>query len=871
MNGLPTGTVTFLFTDVEGSTRRVQELGAVWAEVVEQHDELMRAAVEDHGGTVIRIEGDSVFASFASAADGVGTAVAAQQALAAAEWAGGPLLVRMGLHTGLGLLGGSDYIGIDVHRAARVASSAHGGQIVVSEATAPLIERSLPPGCELVDLGKHRLKDLADAETLLQVVVPGMRRDFPPLNTLDLVRHNLPVQVTSFVGRAREIAEARRLLAVNRILTLLGPGGTGKTRLALQVAAEVSDEFSDGVFFVSLAEVADHRLIASTVLDALGVAPGAGEPGERLQRLLATKSLLLVMDNFEHLSEGATIVSDIVRTSPGSKVLATSRVPLRVSGEQEMALDPLDVSTAGPEGDPGALERVDAVHLFLERAAAVQPDFALTPENAATVVELVRRLDGLPLAIELVVPRLRLLSVEAVLERLDLSRLGGGSRDLPERHRTLWNAVAWSEEALTPAQRNLFCLLAAFAGGGALAEIEAVARKCDPDSDVLEGLAALVETSLLRRVDRGGDRFEMLVVIREYAAERLEDSGKRPMVEEAHAEAYLALAEEAERHLLGRDRKKWLDALTLDHDNLRAATSFFVREQATDNALRIAWAMWRFWQIKGHIYEGRRLIDEVLALPGGEPLRRAKAVEASGGIAWWQGDLVRAKDEYEVALDLQRALGDPAEVANALYNHGLAVSFAAGVAGGDPTGREALAEAEEIYRRLADRRGMGDVNWGLGNVTHFGEDDPAASLEYFRAAIDDYAAAGSVFGEGWARFEVGSALLGLGRLDEGEDALRRGLALLYESGDESAVVLFMIAFAALALARGDLARAYRLAGAAWALRDRSGLDIISIPQIEMEGVELATVEALTGPDAEAYRQGRSLSTAQAVALALETS
>ena len=871
MRVLPTGVVTFLFTDVEGSTRRVIELGPVWRDVVERHDALMKTAVEDHDGTVIRIEGDSVFAAFAVPSEAVAAAVAAQQALAAASWPGGePLLVRMGLHTGHGVLGGSDYIGIDVHRAARVSSSAHGGQIVISEATAPLAESHLPPGCELLDLGKHRLKDLSEAETLFQVVVPGMRHDFPPLHTLDLVHHNLPVQVTSFVGRTREIAEARRLLATNRILTLLGPGGTGKTRLALQVAAEASGDFPDGVYFVSLAEVADHRLIASTVLDALSVAPGAVEPGERLQRLLVAKSVLLVMDNFEHLIEGATIVSDIVRSSPRSKVLVTSRIPLRVSGEQEMAIDPLEMNSSGQEVDPATLERMDAIHLFLERAAAVQPGFALTPENASTVANLVRRLDGLPLAIELVVPRLRLLSVEAVLERLDLAKLGGGSRDLPERHRTLWNAVAWSEETLTPQQRNLFCLLAVFAGGGELPEIEAVTRACDPALDVLDGLAALVESSLLRRAGSGADRFEMLVVIREYASDRLDESGRRDTIEAAHAAAYLALAEEAQRHLLGSDRKRWLEALTVDHDNLRAATAFFIRTGGTDEALRMGWALWRFWQIRGHIYEGRGQIDAILALPGGEPRWRAKAIEASGGIAWWEGNLPRANRDYAAALSLQRQLGDPAELANALYNAGLGHSFGSQVGDGDPTmGREAMTEAEQIYRRLGDRRGLGDVNWGWGNLAYSIDNDPVVALERFTAAIDDYAAAGSVFGEGWARFEVGSALLGLDRLDEAEVALRRGLELLYGSGDESAVVLYVVVFAAVALKRGDARRAYTLAGAAWALRDRSGLDIISIPQVEMEGLTLAALEALTGEDGAAYQAGRRLSTAQAVAMAIQ--
>ena len=874
MNDFPTGTVTFLFTDVEGSTRLVQILGDRWPAVVAEHESLIRDAVADHHGSVVRTEGDSVFAVFPSAVDAVGAAVASQTAIAGHPWPeDGVIRVRMGMHTGLGTLGGSDYVGIDVHRAARVGASGHGGQIVLSEATAPLVERALPDRTELVDLGKHRLKDLSEAETLFQVSVLGLETAFPPLKTLERISHNLPVQVTSFVGREREIAEALALFERTRVLTLLGPGGTGKTRLALQIAAEASDRFRDGVYFVALADIADPGLIPSAVLDAFGVAAagGARSPGERLSGLIATRSVLLVLDNFEHLVEAAGVVSELARSSPESKFLITSRIPLRVSGEQEMPVAPLAVGDDLETLNAESLAQVESVRLFVERAAAVRPGFAVTTDNASAIAGLVRRLDGLPLAIELVVPRLRLLSVEAILERLDTRTLGGGTRDVPERHRTLWSAIAWSDESLEPRHRSLFCSLGVFAGGARLEEIEAVLAACDPAIDVLEGLATLVESSLLRRVEGDSDRFEMLTVIREYAADRLDASGKRDLLETTHASVYLAITERAAAHLLGRERKRWLNVLTADHDNLRAALACFIDHGRTKEALQMVSAQWRFWQIKGHTYEARLRIDAALALEGVSPALRAKAIEASGGIAWWQGDLLRASREYAEALELQRGAGDPAELANALYNFGIAYAFAGAMIGEGAVGEgeRAMVEAEEIFRRLGDKRGLGDVHWGMGNVALFAKNDPSGSLGLFEASVKEYAAAESVFGEGWAHFEVGQVLLRLERPDEANTALKKGLELMYDSGDESAAVLFVIMIGSVRLAQGERERAYRLAGAAWALRDRSGLDIISIPENATEGLDRATLEALTGADAAAYREGLTLTTPQAVALALE--
>ncbi|MDQ3781317.1 MAG: adenylate/guanylate cyclase domain-containing protein, partial [Actinomycetota bacterium] len=437
---MPTGTVTFMFTDIEGSTRLVQHVGDDWTPILETHNRLVRHAVDSGHGTVVKTEGDSIFAVFASAIDAVAAAAGVQRSLAENPWPEGVRIrVRLGLHTGTGALGGDDYVGIDVHRAARIADAAHGGQIVLSESVAVLVERSLPAELTLRDLGKHRLKDLSQPEAIYQVSVAGLEADFPILRTLDVIPNNLPMQVTSFVGRERDMAEALRLLERTRVLTLTGPGGTGKTRLALQIGAEVGAAYRDGVFFADLAPVNDVEVVPSQILDTFGLqAPsGTRSPTASLLDHLSTREVLLILDNFEQVIDAAPLVADAVRASPRSRFVVTSRGPLRISGEQEMPVQPLPL----PVGDDlASLLALDSVQLFTERAMAVRPDFELTADNAGHVAELVRRLDGLPLAIELVASRVRLLPVAAITERLD-SGLGVGAIDLPARQRTIEGAI----------------------------------------------------------------------------------------------------------------------------------------------------------------------------------------------------------------------------------------------------------------------------------------------------------------------------------------------------------------------------------------------------------------------------------------------
>jgi len=873
---LPTGTVTFLFTDIEGSTRLVQGLGPRWVEVLETHNTLVGRAIEANHGIVVKTEGDSFFAVFVSALDATLASGAAQDALASHVWPeDARIRVRMGLHTGVGALGGADYVGLDVHRAARIADAGHGGQTVLSESTAVLVERDLPASLALRDLGKHRLKDLSEPETIFELVGRGREEAFPHLRTLDAIPNNLPMQLTSFVGREQELAEALRLLDRTRILTLTGPGGTGKTRLSLQVAAEVGDQFPDGVFFVDLAPVSDVEVVPSQILSSLGLQASASDqsPAVSLLDHLRAKSLLLVLDNFEQVLAAAPLVADLVRASSDSKFLVTSRAPLQITGEQEMPIPPLPMADPDRIGDLDELLHVGAISLFAERAVAVRPDFEVTMENAQSVAELVRRLDGLPLAIELVASRLRHLPVSTILERLDARMLSSGSVDLPERQRTIHGAIAWSYDLLDEPTRRLFARLSVFAGGARLEEIE---RVCGPASelgvDVLEGLGFLLDQSLLRRVDIDAvHRFRMLHVIREYAMGCLEEAGQNPDLQWRHLEVYTELAEMVAPELLRKDRKLWLDVMESDHDNIRSALDWAMANGEVDLALRLVTASWRFWQARGHLHEARRRVDSILAMPGGEPRHRAKAMEALGGILWWQARMEECFDVYERVLQMQRELGDPKEIANALYNYGLAAAFT-GPESERQIGFEYMEavfdEAEEIYADLGDLGGLGDIEWARGSAVAYVAMDPESATEHMKKSVHFYSQAGNEFGMGWGLFEVGNVARRIGRYDEAWEYLRRGLELFTGHRDVSAAVIFIAGLAAVAQDLGDQERAERLAGAFTTLQITSGTDLVSHELNRVAGLDYDTLEALTGDSAVPYREGRAMDFDQAVAYAM---
>jgi predicted ATPase/class 3 adenylate cyclase len=647
---LPTGTVTFLFTDVEGSTRLLHELGAAeYAQALAEHRGALREAFRAHGGVEVDTQGDAFFVAFPTAPDALAAARDATAALAE-----GPVRVRVGIHTGTPLVAEEGYVGVDVHRAARIAAAGHGGQVLVSASAAALVGTG-----GLCDLGEHRLKDLSAPERIYQLG----GGDFPPLKSL--YRTNLPVPATPFLGREHELAQVLGLLESARLLTLTGPGGTGKTRLGLQAAAEASERYPDGVFWVPLAPLRDPDLVIESVGQALGAADG-------LDAHVSDKSLLLLLDNFEHVVEAADGLAELLAVCPNLQLLVTSRELLRVPAEQAYAVPPLE-----PD---------DGNELFLARAHAVDPGFAV---NAA-VPELCARLEQLPLALELAAARVRVLSPEQLLDRLsgrlDLLRAGRG---VDPRQQTLRATIEWSHELLGEDEQRLFAGLAVFRGGCTLDSAEDV---CDAHLDTLQ---SLVDKSLVRV--READRFWMLETIREYAAEQLEATGESDELHRRHAGHFLALAEETEP--LARE----VDAATLDRldreaDNLRAALDWLGASGETEQVLRLAAALDDFWSVKGHMAEGRRRLEDALAADESPTAVRAKALNAAADMAIGHGDSSAARLRAEEALALHRQVENTWGMAGSLHILGHAAADDQDY----ETARQLWEESERLFRAAGD-------------------------------------------------------------------------------------------------------------------------------------------------------------------------
>jgi predicted ATPase/class 3 adenylate cyclase len=846
---LPTGTLTFLFTDIEGSTKLAASLGNErWTPVLERHQEVLRECFTSRGGIEVATEGDSFFVVFPSAPAAVAAAVAAQQRFAAEPWPDGAAVrVRMGLHTGEGTLGADNYVGLDVHRAARVAAAGHGGQVLISAATRSLAQQNLPEGVTLRDLGEHRLKDLAQPERLAMLVVPGCPTEFPPLRTVDAVPNNLPLQLTSFIGREQEVAEVgRTLLDGARLVTLTGPGGTGKTRLSLQVAAEVSDRFPDGVFFVPLAPVSDASLVPSAIANALQIPVSGNQPvEERLRDWLKSKQILLVLDNFEQVAPAASLVADLLRSEESVRILVTSRAPLRVYGEREYPVPSMRMPAKLPD-DPDRLSQFEAVRLFIERAVGVRPDFRVNNENAPAVAMICARLDGLPLAIELAAARIKVLSPQAILPRLQnsLDLLSTGARDLTERQRTLRGAITWSWDLLSDEQRRLFSRLGVFADGARLEQAEAVCSD-GLGIDILDGLSELVDQSLVRQSEEtdGEPRFWMLATIRDYALERLAESPDATEVRRRHAQAYADLAETAEPHLTGADQASWLARLDREHDNLRSAIEWAIAADDTELALRLISAPWRFWQFRGHLREAAQRQAAVLAMPSvaaADPRLRYRALEAAGGILYWSGDYRAAYRTYTESLDVARQTGDRALEAQALYNRAFTGE------GEDPfllmktEGREASEQALAIWRELGDRRGVAQALWAIASAHQFSGELERARAEYLEA-LDIFREFGDRYYIGWTTVELGWISARELEWTAATRFLAEGLEAFAAAGDVSAAPLILTSLAWSAYNIGDLEEGFRLAGAASRLEREHGVgltgvtsefaDIPSIPEL----------------------------------------
>ena len=848
---LPTGpSVTFLFTDIEGSTRHERAAGSTaWASLIARHDRLLREAIERSGGVVVKTEGDAFFAAFAAPLDAIRAAIRAQHALAAEAWGPTPIRVRMGLHVGDGRLRDlgagtdvEDYVGIDVNYAARVAGTANGGQVVLSDALASAVRPALGAdgellGVELVDEGLRIVKDFDEPARLHRLVVPDAADDPRPLRTLD-PPSNLPGDVTALVGREVEIALAREALLSSRVVTLTGPGGSGKTRLALGVARSVADRFPHGTWFVDLASLRDPAMIETTIATAIGVRESRDAAvGEALRAMLRDRSLLLVLDNVEQLLPGAAdIISALVRAAPELRVLATSRELLRIAGEHGYPVPPLETAAG--------------VILFEERARAHRPDLAFPPEIEATIRAICHRVGGLPLAIELAAARVRTMPPAMILDRLGRSLdLATTARDLPERQRTLRGAIDWSHDLLTEPERRLFRRLGVFAGGWTIRMAEAVVdADRDLGVDLVDGLESLADKSLIRieppsdeKIETTADaiastveeevRFSLHPLLREYALERLAATGEQTLLEARHADAMTGLAEELGPGINGPRAVAVLRRLDLEAYNLRAALDWSIDNDVPDLGLRLAGAVWRWYHQRNHLREGRAILAELLArTPHGDPLVRIAGLAAQGGLAYWMSDAEMAETAYAERLELAEATGDQRLLGDAHYD----IGFISMLRMDGATLRRHEEEALRQYEAAGDAAGTIRARQALV-LAVFLEGDFARARDLEAQNLLAFRATSS-------RNEIADSLtfltavhMQLGQPEIAWERFREGLPMFAELNNASGLARSLGMMAILLFRFGDPEQATRIAGAAYEL-------------VRVHGVMMAPVMVLHLPD-----------------------
>jgi predicted ATPase/class 3 adenylate cyclase/DNA-binding CsgD family transcriptional regulator len=836
MAKLPSGTVTFLLTDIEGSTALWEEAHETMHAALARHDTILVAGIEDHGGILLKHhgEGDSTFAVFAAPSEAVSAALAIQRALADEPWpTPRPIRVRIGIHSGEAWLREGDYFGPTVNRCARLRGLGHGGQTLLSEATATLVRDLLPDAAVLVDLGEHGLKDLDRPEHVYQLTAAGLRTEFPSLTALDPHRHNLPVQPTPLIGREREIQALHHLLvnSATRLVTLTGPGGTGKTRLGIQVAAAVVDAFEHGSFMVSLAPLSDPDQVIPTIARTLGVKEALGRPPfDAVLDHVRGRHLLLLLDNFEHVLQGAAAVSDLLRASPTLAVLVTSRAPLQIAGEREYPVPPLDLPDVTRQLTAEDIAHAPAIALFVERAAAIRPSFMVTPENAHAIAEICRRLDGLPLAIELAAARVRLFSPEAMLPRLahGLGLLTAGRRDLPERHQTLRNAMAWSYDLLSEAEQRLFRRLSVFVGGFTLDAAEAVCVDAGADSPddllsvkVLDGIESLVVNSLVHRDERESfaPRFRMLETIREYGLEQLAACGEQEAARSRHLAWCLGLLESSQPHMQGPAYAEWLDRLDAELENLHAALSWSERApQDLELGLRLTTMLARgFWTIRGHFTDGRTWLSRMLTRSPARTPIRAMALNCAGFLALRQNDHVAARPLLEEALQIWREVDDKRGLAIALRSLGVVEHQQQHF---DRAG-SLLRQSLDLLREMDDPRNETQAHMFLADLERDRGELAEAAAGYGRAH-EIAARHGDSHGVAYALRGLGHVARLRGEYARARELIRESLCLLRELRDRRCIPLCLEGLACMTSGPGWAERATRLLGAARAIQQTTG-------------------------------------------------
>ena len=904
---------TFLFTDIEGSTRLWEREPERMSLALARHDALARSAVEANHGLLVKTTGDGIHAAFGDPLDAVAASLELQRRLADSNATHGlTLLVRCGLHLGVAERRDNEFFGTPVNRAARIMTAAHGGQVLLSQAVAAGISDRLRDNVTLRDLGVVRLRDLANPEHVFQLVHPQLRSEFPALRSLETTPNNLPLQPTTFIGRDRELAELKRLFATTRLLTLTGSGGCGKTRLGLQLAANSLERFLDGAWLVELAPLSDPGLVPRTAATVLGLDE---EPGkaitETLVEHLKDKRLLLLLDNCEHLLDAcAVLVDSLVRRCPHLTILASSREALGIIGEQTYRVPSLSLPEPNDTHTPASIAPFEALQLFVDRSVNVRGDFRVTDENAATLVSICHRLDGIPLAIELAAARVRSLSVEEINRRLDhrFRLLTGGSRTALPRQQTLRSMIDWSYDLLHDDEKLLMRRLSVFAGGWTL---EAAERICAgdqiEDSEVLDLLTSLIDKSLVA-VEQSDAcfRYRLLETVRQYARERLVESGGAEAIRERHRDYFLALVEEADGKLLGAEQALWLRRLEEEHGNLRSALEWSHGEARAQEDVRLCGAMHRFWFTRGYVAEGRQWCARILAkgAPAQPTLEYARVLNVAGSLAFHQTDYSAARTLLEQSLALSRALDHRKGIALALNNLG-----AVAIEQGDhPAARALYEESLALLRELGDRPVAAGVLGNLAMVAYeCGDLDAARTLSRESLALsrelgdqgrvaDALNTLGNVacdLGDFTAAWALSQESLAIGRelgdrdciatssKNLGVVAFMRGqfgearllygeaVAIRLELGDRLGVARALEGVAAIAAAQGDSTAAARTWGAAERLREEIGSPIL--PNERSRNEKYATTARQSAADAgafdRAWQQGREMPLNEAIELA----